>query len=279
MAFFKFRKDSEEHSAPAPAPESVETLRKRARYRLAGAAILVLAGVIGFPMLFDNQPRPIAVNIPIDIPDKAQSRPLPAPLPAAPGTASASSAAQSQASAALAAASDASRVPAPVRQAKPAQKEEVVIAGPGAKAATKEELRAELRADAKAASARGAVAQESKPAPVSPAPATAAPAPASTAAKAADAAKAQALLDGKPAATDAPVRFVVQFGSYSDAGKAHEARLKVEHAGIKTYSQMVQGPDGKKYRVRVGPFEHRADADKAVEKIKKLNFPTAILEL
>ncbi len=48
-------------------------------HRLIGAAILVLAGVIGFPALFDNQPRPIPVDLPIVIPDKANVPALVAP--------------------------------------------------------------------------------------------------------------------------------------------------------------------------------------------------------
>ena len=60
MAFFKFRKGGDEHAtaAPAPATESVEAMRTRARHRLIGASVLVLVGVIGFPLLFDSQPRP-----------------------------------------------------------------------------------------------------------------------------------------------------------------------------------------------------------------------------
>ena len=46
MAFFKFRKGGDEQSAPVAAPESIEALRKRARHRLIGAAVLVLLGVI-----------------------------------------------------------------------------------------------------------------------------------------------------------------------------------------------------------------------------------------
>ena len=74
MPFFKFRKNGAEQSNPGPAPESLDVLRKRARHRLIGAAALVLLGVVGFPMLFDSQPRPISVDIAIEIPDKAKSR-------------------------------------------------------------------------------------------------------------------------------------------------------------------------------------------------------------
>src|SRR5690242_18549767 len=79
MAFFKFRKGGDEQPTPPTAAESVEAMRKRARHRLIGAAVLVLLGVIGFPLLFDSQPRPIAVDIPIEIPDKAKVRPLGTP--------------------------------------------------------------------------------------------------------------------------------------------------------------------------------------------------------
>ena len=88
MAFFKFRKTGDEPKLPsalggqgAPA-ESVEAMRKRATFRLIGAAVLVLAGVIGFPMLFDSQPRPVPVDIAIEIPDKAKVQPLTVPAPA-----------------------------------------------------------------------------------------------------------------------------------------------------------------------------------------------------
>src|SRR3954454_12695679 len=82
MAFFKFRKGNGAAPAATAQPESVEALRRRARHRLIGAAVLVLVGVIGFPLLFDTQPRPIAVDIPIEIPDRNKVKPLPAPSPA-----------------------------------------------------------------------------------------------------------------------------------------------------------------------------------------------------
>ena len=48
MAFFKFRKSGGDPVAAAASPaESVEALRRRALHRLIGAAVLVLAGVIG----------------------------------------------------------------------------------------------------------------------------------------------------------------------------------------------------------------------------------------
>ena len=64
----------------ATAPESLDAVRRRARHRLIGAAVLVLLGVVGFPLLFDTQPRPVAVDIPIEIPSRQVAKPPPAPV-------------------------------------------------------------------------------------------------------------------------------------------------------------------------------------------------------
>ena len=241
MAFFKFRKRGDEPSTPVPAPESVEAMRTRARHRLIGASVLVLLGVIGFPLLFDSQPRPISVDIPIEIPDKNTVKPLGSSPPSTPA---------SQVIVETEAGTkpvESASVPAPEPKAAPV----VAVAKPAEKPADK------------------------------PAPKVAPPAN--------DGAKAQALLEGKaveqPASTSASAsapgtsRFVVQIGAYSDAVKAHEARVKLEKAGLKTYTQVVQPKEGKRIRVRVGPFESKAEADKVAEKIRKLDLPAAILEL
>ena len=112
-----------------------------------------------------------------------------------------------------------------------------------------------------------------------------------------DADRAQALLDGKtpepkpaavkdsePGADAAPPvagaeRFIVQVGAFAENSRAHEVRLKVEHAGLKTYTQVAETKDGKRIRVRVGPFASRAEADKVAEKIRKLDLPAALLAL
>jgi DedD protein len=78
LSFLK-RKDS---PAPAHAVDeaaSVQAARTRARRRLIGAAVLVGVGIIGFPLLFETQPRPIAVDIPIVIPSRDNAPPLALP--------------------------------------------------------------------------------------------------------------------------------------------------------------------------------------------------------
>ena len=229
MAFFKFRKNGDEQSATPVQPESVEAMRRRAKHRLIGAAVLVLMGVIGFPLLFDKQPRPISVDMPIEIPDRNKVKPLTIPAPLLPA------------------------VVATEPVAVPIAKEEVLV--PAAPAVV-ETPQAIPKPEPKAVEQPVLKADES--------------------------AKAQALLEGRepekvPSASSG--RYVVQIGAFADAARAREARLKVEHAGLKTYTQVAETKDGRRVRVRVGPFATKAEADQAVEKIKKLNLPAVVLTL
>jgi DedD protein len=270
MALFKFRKGGDAPKAPPAPAESVEAMRRRARHRLIGAIVLVLIGVVGFPLLFDTQPRPIAVDIPIEIPDRNKVKPLPLP----PAT-------QAPGAAGKVAVAPVVQAPAPVKvpevvkapEAKPAAST-AAVAEPAAKTADKPEpkvAKAEPKVEAKPEPKSPAKA-ESKPEPKAE-PKTAAPA------KADDGAKARALLEGQTAPAAGEGRFVVQVGAFSDAALAREARLKVERAGLKTYTHVAETKEGKRIRVRAGPFGTRAEADKAAEKIKGLDLPAAILTL
>lgn len=255
MALFKFRKAGEEPAAAPAQPESVEAMRRRARHRLIGATVLVLLGVVGFPLLFDTQPRPIAVDVPIEIPDRNKAKPLPAP-PQPAARVAASSPAQAEPAAAASAPRPEEKVAAaPAEAARPQPQASQPASAPRAEA--KPEPKPEPKPEAK---------PEPKPEPKP-----------AAAAKPDDAARAQALLEGKPVVANG--RFVVQVGAFADASKAREARLKVERAGLKTYTHVAETKDGKRIRVRVGPFATRAEADKAAEKIKGLDLPAAILSL
>jgi len=248
MAFFKFRKNGAEQSGPSAAPESLEASRKRARHRLVGAAALVLVGVVGFPMLFDSQPRPIAVDIAIDIPDKAKTAPLGA-APVSPSAALSVPVPPNAASGTLA--PNASTV-----LSLPEKPSSTALAPTEPAAVAKSQPKPQAKADNSALAKSDDKAQQGD--------------------------KALALLDGrdsgKSAASAAP-RYTVQVGAFSDAQKVNEARTALEKAGIKTYTQVVMTADGKRTRVRAGPWEDRAEAEKTAEKIKKLNLPAAVLIL
>lgn len=251
MAFFKFRpsgsKGDEQSAGPA---ETIDGMRRRARHRLIGAALLVLVGVVGFPLLFDTQPRPVAADIPIDIPDKAKVKPLSVVKVEKPVDTEAP-------------------LVAPAKEAKepkvPAEssldpKEEVVAPRPVAKAEkpAKFEAKPEPKPD-------------SKPEPK--------PEPKPVHRPDDDAAKVRALLDGKTVADAGDGRFIVQVGAFADVDKAREARMKLEHAGLKTYTQVVDTKDGQRTRVRVGPFTSKTEAEKAANKIKGMALSASILAL
>ncbi len=269
MAFFKFprpdQKRGKDKTPVAVRAESIEAMRRRAKHRLIGAAVLVLIGVVGFPLVFDTQPRPMGVDIPIQIPDKNQVKPLVIPpSPVAAATANTAAATVHPAAPVAAASSAAAQVPTP---ASLGSREQIVSEAP----ARAPETQAGNAAPATVAKAdpRRAPEPSHKPAP-------------KAAVQAADAARIEALLNDKAAAPPAASesgRFVVQVGAFADAAKAREARQKVEKAGLKTYTQVVQTKDGERTRVRVGPFSSRAEADKAAGKIKGLALPAAILTL
>lgn len=220
---------------------SVEAARGRARRRLIGATVLVLLGVVGFPLLFDTAPRPLPVDIPIDIPRKDAVPPL---VAKAPPTARAASTVE------------------PVREAPVSEP----VATPAAKPVEKATEKTTEKPAEKPADKPG-----DKPAP-----------PAKDVA-AAEAARAQAALEGKAVAaaktTEAATRFVVQVGAFSEADSAREVRAKVEKLGLKTYTQVVETSAGKRIRVRIGPYDDRAEAEKIAARIKQAGVNSAVLTL
>ena len=248
MAFFKFRKNSTEPTREPAQPESVETMRQRAKHRLMGATVLVLLGVIGFPLLFDKQPRPIAVETPIDIPDKNKVLALTIPQ----------------------------QLVSPVAADKPSvgasSSESVVITEMADPIETK------LEAKTAVALVNQALADHKNAAVIKP---DRSAVSAAAVVRPNEAALAQALLDGQTPETMAAAntRFIVQVGVFVDPARLREVRSKVEHAGLKTYIHVADTKDGKRIRVRVGPFSVKADAEKAVAKIKALDLPANLLTL
>ena len=66
---------SDDRPKPGVEPGAVQLARTQARRRLVGALVLLVVGVAVFPVLFETQPRPIAVDTPILMPAR---EPLPA---------------------------------------------------------------------------------------------------------------------------------------------------------------------------------------------------------
>ncbi len=270
------RSGSLNNAASASGP-SIEEIRRRARHRLMGAAVLVALGVVGFPLLFDTQPRPIAVDIPIEIPARNEAALVaatPAGLPAA----------------SVAASPERGNGAAPTVSTSESlgEREEVVTATAPASRVVAPSVPPE-EAVATDRSARSRVSgSPAKTLPQSSSDATSAePARAVNAAAPVSASAAKTAVAAAPAqtaaasnsTTSAPERSIVQVGAFADNARAQEVRWQLERAGLKTYTHVAETAEGRRIRVRLGPFSNRADAEKAAERARALGLPAAILTL
>lgn len=256
--------------APAAAPRAavggdeaqVLAARTQARQRLVGALVLLVAGVIGFPILFETQPRPLPVDMPILVPQGTPARvtaaPAPSsaavarPLPTLPPDAGTESA--------VVPGKPGAATPSPAASAAVA----VAAAQPASAAAPKATAAA---APGSAPSAAPKTALATTPAPV-------VTKPALPAAAASAAVKPSA---ESPAASGG--RYVVQVGAYNDLERMKAARAKLEKLGFKTFTQDVDSPTGKRTRVRVGPYGNKQEAEAVAAKVKAAGMQAAILSL
>jgi len=244
MAFFKSRSNSlaTEESLSDDA-QSMDSLRQQARHRLIGATVLVVIAVIGFALVFDTKPRDVAADIRIDMPEREAAR-----------------------------ASRLTAIPVPDKQAlesPPASQavatgadktvsENTVVPEPLPPALIESKPLTPKAQDSKSADTKGADNNKSKPVPSE-----------NLATESKNSDKAE---------TTAP-RFVVQIGAYSDEAKVKEVRTKLEKAGYTTYIHVAKTKEGKRTRVRLGPFATKEEAQKMVSKVKSLNFNAALLTL
>jgi DedD protein len=254
LSIFKRRAETGSNAGfPSESADEVQAARTRARRRLIGAAVLVAIGVIGFPLVFETQPRPIPVDIPIELPRKDNVPPLAMPPPRAAAPTTSASGRVAEPSTAII---TESRDEAGARDTAASAASAPAVA----KAGTKPEPKPPVpTADTAAAKAHP---EASKPTPAD-----------------AESVRARALLEGKPAPAADSGRFVVQVGAFADAGAARETRLKVEKLGLKTYTQVASTAAGDRIRVRVGPFATRDEADRALAKARSAGLSGVVLTL
>lgn len=236
----------------ADAPDPALPEKKRARRRLVGALALVLAAVIGLPMILDSEPQSVGDDIAIEIPSKDKSAPPSvrrAEPPAYPEQGTEQEGADEKPAQATPALSPApAPSPAPASETPPAKDEH---AGKAA---------AQPKPAASAPSATG----KALPEPL---------------AKGDDGERALALLEGKPAAKsaagDAGEKFTVQVAALSSKAKIAELQSKLKHAGIASYTQSIATASGERTRIRVGPFGSRGEAEKMLKRLAKLGLKNA----
>lgn len=217
-----------------PRLDPAAAVRARARHRLIGAAALLLAVAIVVPMVLDPQPKPVSENIPIDIPSERTPFTPRLSLPPVP-------------------AADGAVTPPPDQAPLGPLKAEPTV---DARAEAKAEIKAEVKAEPKPATKAGAKADERKP--------SKAEEPRKTAETAAPTVPSTS--PGKAG------KFAVQTAAPASEKAARELVDRLKKSGFTAYTEKVETKDGARYRVRVGPYATREDADKARARLKSEGF-------
>lgn len=249
--------------------------KKRARRRLVGAIALVLAMVIGLPMILDSEQKPVSEDIAIQIPSKDKPG---APVPVAvPSTIAPSPSASGAASAGSTASASAASVPV----AASLSQQEQVVQMPKPNAAAGVPVAAtpvKMPAPSPAAAAASASVKAKSPEPTHEAAEAKPPVKVERAAEKHDDARAEAILEGKDTeggksnAEKKGGKFVVQVAALASQEKVTELQGKLTEAGFKSYVQKVPTDSGIRIRVRVGPFGSKDEAESARVKLGKLGF-------
>ena len=260
--------------------------KKRARRRLIGAVALVLAAVIGLPMVLDSEPKPIVDNISVQIPSKDKAPTLSEHVGVTAATSLALVAGKNKALPAepveeIIATSEKTAVEGPVKPVALTAKAEQKIAVPKLEAAA--ENKALVSAAAKSPTKPSTSVTEID-----------------SAAKAQkksetvdDATRAMAILEGK-STSKAPVNnseknekidkaektssgYILQVAALATQEKVNELQNTLKAANIKSYTQKITTTSNEKIRIRVGPFETKEEAQKMQEKLVKAGLNGKIL--
>jgi DedD protein len=228
-------------------------LRVRARRRLIGAAALLLAAVIIVPLVLDPAPRPAADNIPIDIPSEKQPFTPRISLPPVP---------------------DPGQTPlAPPPDLGPDADKPAARGDAPAKAEPKAEVGSKSEAPKNETAKPVRPAPETKPAPKESAPAK------SAEPKARPATESKAV---EPKAADSAARakagkLLLQAAALSTDAAAQDLSERLRKAGFAPFTEKVETADGVRYRVRVGPYTTRDEAQRAQSKLRALGVSATLV--
>jgi cell division septation protein DedD len=83
----------------------------------------------------------------------------------------------------------------------------------------------------------------------------------------------------KEKANQPDVRYFLQVGAFAQESNARNTLTKLEAIGLPAFTQPVEAKEGRLMRIRVGPFNNRAEASKAAVKIRELALPVVFLKL
>jgi|SRR5689334_15891919 len=243
-------------------------LKRRARRRLIGAIVLVMAIIVVLPMVLDSEPKSADQEIKVQIPSTNSGAFTSKVVPAPPKT-DGRTEGKTEANPApkdSKAASEATPAPGAtpvVPNASPKEAPKGVAVAPAEKPAAVKEAPAVPNKEAPKEVARPEAAKPTLKAETElPKPAPAKPAAKESAKKAKPAVKESSKAAGG--------KFVVQVIALADADRAKQMQGKIAAAGIKSYTEVVKTAKGDVTRVRAGPFATRQQAEKAREQLKAL---------
>jgi len=252
------------------AEQIVDEMKRKARRRLVGAVVLVLGAAIVLPLLLEKEPRPLGDDVSVRIPPVDESK-FVNRLTGKTGDAKALPKAETRAIAVAPAKSDVKPdVPAESAPASPptppstTTEAKKTVVTEGEQRGSASSAPSAPKADAKVAEAptpssetKPAAKVEAKTAPAAesssdPKPALAAvnPAPSPTS-------------DAAPAAPAKADGFVVQLAAFADDKGANALANKLKRSGYAAYVQPVETSRGTLWRVRVGGYASKPEADAA----------------
>lgn len=235
-------------------------LKTRARQRLLGAVVLLIATAIILPLLLDTSPRPLNSDVVIDMPERqvpASKFPIQATTSIPAGKAPAPVVAQSSNKvSALTAPVPAIPTAAPANSEPSAAKPAPSGAVERKKAENTTRIQKTAPDSGKTKPARSIVVVSATPQ------------------------HAKSPVAAKPTASSRPAndhtRYVVQLGAFSSAANVRQLCDRLKKAGVATYTEIL--PSGST-RVRAGPFPNYALADKTLAKISMAGIQAQIVPL
>jgi DedD protein len=232
-------------------------LKKRARRRLVGAVFFVSVVAVVLPMVMDHEPRQTVQDVEIRIPGQDE-KPFAPKFAASPVEKAPEKSVEKPL-----VASD--RVAPAVPAVKPAEPENK----PTARVldVVKEGKTVDKPAENPAAKPEKVPDKVAEKVPAKPAEKPV------EKAKADDAKRAAALLAGQSAESKPAAKggeYLILIGAFSNEANVKNLKAKLGEQGIKTFSEPLDTPQGKKTRVRAGPFASREAADKALEKMQRI---------
>lgn len=229
----------------AESPEAQTLLKKKARRRLIGAVAFAGLAAVVLPMVMDEEPKQQMQDVQIRIPGQDQL------LPSAAPSAARSAPAMRAELPPIERNPHARETPTRSADAEPARLTESVVARPAEKAPEKPaEKKVEKTPEKTSEKTQEKVPKQSVD----------------------DAQRAAAILAGKPEATTASAsgQYVILIGAFSNAANVKLLEGKIGELGVKTYTEPLESPEGKKTRLRAGPFASREVAEKALERLKRI---------